>query len=99
MSGRTFVDTNILLYAASNAPADQVKKRRAREALLQAEIALSAQVMQEFYVAAVTKQRLQMTHDEALAVLQSLSVFPVCAVSRELVMQAVETKQRHQISY
>jgi len=36
---------------------------------------------------AVTKQRLQMTHDEALAVLQSLVAFPVWPVTRDLVLR------------
>jgi len=95
----TFVDTNILLYAASKAPDDQSKRRIAREALSRSEIALSAQVMQEFYVAAVTKQRLQMTHDEAVAVLQTLTAFPVCPISREMVLRAIDLKERHRISY
>ena len=58
-----------------------------------------AQVLQEFYAAAVTKQRLLMTHDEAVAVIQSLAAFPVCPISRDLVMQAIDCKQRFQISY
>jgi predicted nucleic acid-binding protein len=99
MTATTFIDTNVLLYAASNAPDDQAKKLLARQALAQPGIAFSAQVMQEFYAAAVTKQRLLMTHDEAVAVLQSLAAFPVCAVSRDLVLLAVEAKARYRISY
>jgi predicted nucleic acid-binding protein len=99
MTELTFIDTNVLLYAASNADADQAKKLVARQALLQADIAFSAQVMQEFYAAAVTKQRLQMTHDEAVAVLRLLAVFPVCPISRDLVLRAIDAKQRHHISY
>jgi predicted nucleic acid-binding protein len=99
MTAMIFIDTNILVYAASNAPADQAKKTVARQALSQPYIAFSAQVLQEFYAAAVTKQRLQMTHDEALAVLHSLAAFPVCPISRDLVWEAVDAKQRHGISY
>lgn len=69
MTARFFVDTNVRLYAGSNAPDDRAKRLAARALLAQADIALSAQVMQEFYAAAVGKQRLQMTHNEALAVL------------------------------
>jgi predicted nucleic acid-binding protein len=99
MTATIFIDTNVLLDAASNAPADRAKNAVARQALSQQRIAFSAQVLQEFYAAAVTKQRLQMTHDEAVAVLQSLTAFPVCPISRDLVLQAVEAKQRHGISY
>jgi predicted nucleic acid-binding protein len=99
MTATTFIDTNILVYAASNSPADQAKRKMARQALSQPNIAFSAQVLQEFYAAAVTKQRLQMTHEEAVAVLQSLAAFPVCSISRELVLQAIDAKQRFGISY
>jgi predicted nucleic acid-binding protein len=55
--------------------------------------------MQEFYAAAASKQRLAMSHDEAVGVLQSLSAFPVLPVTRELVLAAIELKQRFQLSY
>jgi predicted nucleic acid-binding protein len=99
MTAASFVDTNVLLYAASNAPDDAAKRIIARQILAEPDVCFSAQVLQEFYAAAVTKQRLQMTHDEALAVLQSLAPFPVLSVSRDLVLAAIETKHRFQISY
>jgi predicted nucleic acid-binding protein len=99
MTATTFVDTNVLLYAASNAPADRPTRTIARQVLAQGEIGFSAQVLQEFYSAAVVKQRLQMTHDDALAVLRSLAAFPVWPVSRDLVLAAIDAKQRFQISY
>src|SRR5207244_5702500 len=99
MTAKFFVDTNVLLYAGSNAADDQLKRQAARELLRRPDVAFSAQVLQEFYAVAVTKHRLQMTHDEALAVLQSLAAFPVCPITRELVMEAVELRQRFQISY
>ena len=56
-------------------------------------------MLQEFYAAAVTKQRLQMTHEEALSVLRSLAAFPVWPISRDLVLAAIDAKARFQISY
>lgn len=99
MTAACFVDTNVLLYAASNAVADQPKRIIARQLLSQPNIGFSAQVLQEFYAAAVTKQRLQMTHDEAIAVLKSLAAFPICSITSELVLAAIEAKQRFQVSY
>jgi predicted nucleic acid-binding protein len=99
MTATIFIDTNVLLYAASNALADQAKRAVARELLTEDGIGFSAQVLQEFYAAAVTKERLHMTQDEALAVLNSLAAFPVWPVSRELVLAAIGAKQRFQISY
>jgi len=99
MTAKFFVDTNILLYAGSNAAEDQAKRQIARGLLTRPDIGFSAQVLQEFYAVAVTKQRLKMTHDEALAVLQSLAAFPVWPVTRNLVLEAIVAKQRYGISY
>jgi predicted nucleic acid-binding protein len=99
MTATFFVDTNVLLYAGSNATEDQLKRQAARAVLARPDIAFSAQVLQEFYAVATAKQRLQMTHDEAVAVLQSLSAFPICPITRELVMEAVQLRQGCQISY
>jgi predicted nucleic acid-binding protein len=97
MTAEYFVDTNVLLYAASNSAADQPKRVIAREILARTDIGFSAQVMQEFYSAAIAKKHLQMTHDEALAVLKSLATFPICPVTA--VLEAIDRKVRFGISY
>jgi predicted nucleic acid-binding protein len=99
MTVTSFIDTNILVYAASNAAADQPKRMIARALLTRPDIAFSAQLLQEFYAVAIAKHRLQMTHDEAVAVLQSLAAFPVWPISRVLVLDAIDAKQRFCISY
>lgn len=99
MTAKFFVDTNVLLYAASKAKEDELKRQQARELLSRIEIVLSAQVLQEFYAVAVTKVRLQMTQDEAQAVVQSLTAFPVCTITCDLVLAAIELQQRYKISY
>jgi predicted nucleic acid-binding protein len=66
---------------------------------MRTDIAFSAQVLQEFYAAAIAKKHLQMTHDEAVAVLQSLAAFPVWPISRDLALDAIDAKQRFGISY
>ncbi len=99
MTATCFIDTNVLLYAASNATEDQPKRQVARQVLSRPGIGFSAQVLQEFYAAAVAKQRLEITHDEAVAVLESLATFPVCPVTRELVLEAVSVKHRFGVSY
>lgn len=76
MIATTFIDTNVLVYAASNAGEDREKRTRARQLLCQPDIAFSAQVLQEFYVSAVTKKKLEMTHEEVVAVLHPFVHFP-----------------------
>jgi predicted nucleic acid-binding protein len=99
MTATSFIDTNILVYAASNAPADRAKRQVARGILSRPSIGFSAQVLQEFYAVAIAKQHLQMTHEDAVAVLQSLAAFPVWPISRELVLEATTVRQRFGISY
>ncbi|MGH9874609.1 MAG: PIN domain-containing protein [Pyrinomonadaceae bacterium] len=99
MTAQYFIDTNILLYAGSGANEDQTKKNIARRVLAQANIGFSAQVMQEFYSAAVGKERLSITHNEALMILAALSPFPVLPIDRELVIQAIEIRVRYRVSY
>ena len=43
------VDTNVLLYAASILPEEEAKRLRARELLAERDLAVSVQVLQEFY--------------------------------------------------
>ena len=99
MTAQYFIDTNVLLYAGSGASEDQAKKAIARQVLAQPDIGFSAQVMQEFYYAAVRKERLKITHDEAVLILEALSPFPVLPIDREMVLEAVELTVRHNISY
>lgn len=99
MTAQYFIDTNVLLYAGSGAHEDQAKKAIARQVLAQADIGFSAQVMQEFYYAAVRKERLNITHDEALKILEALNPFPVLPIDRELVLMAIELSVRYRLSY
>ena len=48
-----FVDTNVLLYAVSTAPAERSKNERSLAILDDHDLAVSVQVLQEFYVQAI----------------------------------------------
>jgi hypothetical protein len=52
-----FADTNILLYAISRDPTEQDKAARANDILTARDVALSVQVLQEFYVQATRASR------------------------------------------
>lgn len=99
MTAKSFVDTNVLVYAGSNAPEDQSKRDVARELLARPDVGFSAQVLQEFYAVAVVKKRLQMTHEEAVAVIHALASFPVHPITGELVLEAIQIRKRFDISY
>jgi len=96
---RVFVDTNILLYAASVDPSEQLKADKALQVLQDEPFGLSAQVLQEFYVNATKRALRPMSSAEALAFLAAFDAFPIVALDRALFIEAVSIKDRYRISY
>ena len=80
-----FVDTNVLLYAVSLSPEDVGKRRIARKLLTEPELAVSVQVLQEFYTQATRPTRSPpLTHDDALGFLEPVLGFRVHEVTLDL---------------
>ena len=95
-----FVDTNVLLYATSTAAAERTKARVARELLAADDLALSIQVLQEFYVQATRSGKPdRLSHAQAVALIEAFSRFPVQETTRALMRSAFESSQRFRISY
>jgi predicted nucleic acid-binding protein len=95
-----FVDTNVLLYAVSRDPDEHKKAARANDILAARDIALSVQVLQEFYVQATRASRPDpLTHDQAIRLVESFLRFPVLEVTTELMLAAAATCQRFGVSY
>lgn len=95
-----FVDTSILLYAMSRDPAEQAKARRAGEILAGRDLALSVQVLQEFYVQATRASRPDpLAHRQAVQLIASFRRFPVQDITSAIMMAALDTRQRFQLSY
>ena len=96
----TFVDTNVLLYAVSTAPEERAKAAVARAILDRADLALSVQVLQEFYVQATRAGRSDpLTRSQASALVESWLRFDVQDITVPLMRAAVETGARYRISY
>jgi predicted nucleic acid-binding protein len=95
-----FADTNVLLYAISRDPKEQDKAARANELLAARDIALSVQVLQEFYVQATRESRRDpLTHEQAAGLVESFPRFPVLAITTDLMLAAAATSQRFGVSY
>lgn len=95
-----FVDTNVLLYAASKAPGDVAKAAIARPLLDELDLALSVQVLQEFYVQATRPNKVnRLSHEQAVALIESWLRFPVQELSVDLVRAAIQASRRFQLSY
>jgi predicted nucleic acid-binding protein len=95
-----FVDTNVLLYAISKDPAEARKTRVALGLLAERDIALSVQVLQEFYVQATRTGRTNpLTSKQASALAESWLRFPVQATSVELMEAGFAACVKFRISY
>jgi predicted nucleic acid-binding protein len=95
-----FADTNVLLYAISRAPEETEKAQRARALLEDRDLAVSTQVLQEFYVQATRASRPdRLTHDQAARLVRAFTRFPVADTTTSVVLAAVDTCERFGISY
>jgi predicted nucleic acid-binding protein len=95
-----FVDTNILLYAISRDPAEQDKAKRANEILADRDLALSVQVLQEFYVQATRASRPDaIGHSQAVRLIESFRRFGVQDITSAIMMAALEARRRFRLSY
>lgn len=99
MSGRRFLDTNVLVYAIDKD--EPVKQRIAQELLREptdGSFVLSTQVLAEFYVTATRKLSRPLSEADAEAAVGRLAHLPVVSVDRFVVMDAIKTSRRHQLS-
>jgi predicted nucleic acid-binding protein len=95
-----FVDTNILLYAISRDPVEQDKAKRANDILADRDLALSMQVLQEFYVQATRVSRPDaIGHSQAVRLIESFRRFAVQDLTSGIMLAALDTRQRFQLSY
>lgn len=97
MRAEFFLDTNVLLYAASDRKAERHKRDQARELLAMEGGGLSVQVQAEFYVNATTKFKIP--HNKVVGILDSLALWPVQAHTEEVFRAALQIKERYGISY
>ncbi len=71
MIARRFVDSNILIYAISKSPGEKDKASKATELLNAVDLAVSVQVLQEFYVQATRPFRAQrLSHEQATLLIE-----------------------------
>ena len=95
-----FVDTNVLLYAISRDPAEQDKAKIAQDILAERDLALSVQVLQEFYVQATRASRPDaIGHQQAIRLIEAFGRFPVQDVTTGIMTAALSACARFQLSY
>jgi len=99
MTVDSFLDTNVLVYAAAGRGPEDKKRLRALELIGGENFGLSAQVLQEFYVTVTRKIQVPMTAAAATEWIEHFEVFPCLAIDPAIVKLAIEASARWQLSY
>jgi predicted nucleic acid-binding protein len=99
MSERTFVDTNVWVYAVDGA--DPAKRARALTVLAPAadsDFVVSTQVLMEFYAVATRKLAVPLPAEAAQAMVDEMARLPVVPSDAELVISAMAGSREWRIS-
>lgn len=100
MNAPRFLDTNILLYSISRDPAETPKRNTAIALLDTDDVALSVQVLQEFYVQATRPTRPDaIDHDIAVGLIYTWLRFKVQEITLSVMTGALEVKASYGLSY
>lgn len=95
-----FADTNVLLYAVSTKSDEAHKAEVARELLDRTDIAISTQVLQEFYVQATRPTRSHpLSHEQAAGLVEAFTRFTVQDINLSIVRASLTLRARHGFSY
>ena len=95
-----FLDTNVLIYAVSPSPQEEEKCRIAQDLLSRDDLALSVQVLQEFYHQVTRPGRQHpLTHAQAMGFIAIMDQFPVQELTFDLFLAAVSISRRFRLSY
>ncbi len=95
-----FVDTNILIYSLDLEPAQPEKTAIAQQILTSTDIALSVQVLQEFYVQATHPRRPDvLPHEIATLLIEKWQRFRIQDNTVAVLQSALLLKKRYHISY
>lgn len=93
-----FLDTNVLIYAASGHDADPMKYEVA-QGLLTSNFATSGQILAEFFNVATRKISTPMDFDEAARWVELLGRKPCQPITAKVVSEGIRISKRYQTSY
>lgn len=100
MTGRSFVDSNVVVYSVDANPGERAKHETAVRLLASEpdELVISTQVLQEFYVVVTRKLAYPLDEERAARALRGLAKLDVVGVDVPLVMAAAETSRAAKLS-
>lgn len=99
MTARTFIDTNVLVYADDSA--SKSKQKRAREVLREliggGRAVLSTQILQEYF--AIATRKLGLPAEAARQRVETLAKLDVVRIEPELILSAIDLHHRRRVSF
>jgi predicted nucleic acid-binding protein len=101
MSDKVFLDSNIIVYAYDTHEPEKLVKAQSllKSWIIQESAVVSSQVLGEFFVVVTQRIKEPLSADEAMEIIEVLSVLPVAEIDLSLVKRAVETHKVYGISY
>jgi predicted nucleic acid-binding protein len=101
MRGKVFLDTNVLIYAATSLEPFPDKFARAEEIIAKEEFGISTQVIGEFIrnVQNSKKMKSPLSDEEVDGWIERLYEFPVISIDREVIATATLFQRRYQIGF
>jgi len=100
MTDRSFVDTNVWVYAIdADEPAKRARARAVLDPAAAGSLVVSAQVLGEFYVTVTRKLSKRVPLDVADAMIGRMRQLPVVAIDADLVSAAISGSRAWQLSY
>lgn len=98
---RAFFDTNVLVYLFDG---DSPDKQRVAQTLLQFEgaagrVAVSTQVLQEFFVTVTRKLAVPLASEDAESAVRAFARFSLVQVDAALILAGIEASRRLQVSF
>ena len=96
-----FVDTSMLVYAfdKSSSPKRRVAQQLVNQLMTEDTLRVSTQVLQELFVTLTRKVSQPCSNDEALAVLEDLTAWPLMAVDYAAIRAAVRLADEAKLSF
>ena len=101
MSDRTFVDTNVLVYAhdVDAGARHAVASRLVAELWEAREAVISTQVLQEFYVNATRKIPAPLSRSTAREIVRTYAAWQIEPISAPDILLAAELEEQHKLSF
>ena len=101
MNDRAFFDTNVLVYAFDNSEPGKsaISKQLIHDFGKDGNLALSTQVLQEFYVTLTKVGRSLLTSEDAGEIVNDFAEFPLVQVDKNIISWAMKRHQSKAFSF